>query len=82
MQEQLEHADAVIVQGHLGDAVCSALPDEPIIVDLYDPYLIENASYNDGDVFNNDLENWRNLSARGDFFLCASEQQRLLYSGF
>ena len=83
--EQLDHADAVVVQGHLGESIVAALPDTPIAVDLYDPYLIENISYAEqlgAEVFCNDLRNWVRLCERGDFFLCASEQQRLFYCGF
>lgn len=85
LNEPLIESNVVIVQGHISERVMDVLPDTPIVVDLYDPYLIENVSYHNElgpEVFNNDLRNWQRLAQRGDFFLCASEQQRLFYLGF
>lgn len=84
---QLAQAQAqfVLVQGHTAEAVINSGLNAKIIVDLYDPYLIENASYLEElgpSVFENDLRNWKALCAAGDFFLCACEAQKLFYCGF
>ncbi len=82
---QLADVDVVIVQGHTAEWVLRLDLAAKIVVDFYDPYLIENASYFEQlgpEVFANDLRTWRALCTRGDYFLCASEAQRLFYTGF
>jgi glycosyltransferase involved in cell wall biosynthesis len=77
-------ADAALVSGHAANAFFSAAPSVPVAVDLYDPYLIENFQYLDSlgaSVEENDRRALSLALARGDFFLCASEEQRLFYSG-
>ena len=76
--------DVLVVQGHVGEAVLKWADAIPVVVDLYDPYLIENAYYHEAlgtDVFESDFSSWQALLASGDFFLCANEQQKLFYSG-
>lgn len=77
--------DCVIAQGHLANAVVSEVADKPVVIDLYDPFLIENLSYfrklGEG-VFRNDHATWMHQLGHGDFFLCSSEEQRLFYMGF
>jgi glycosyltransferase involved in cell wall biosynthesis len=66
---------------------CAAATDKPVVIDIYDPYHLENLAMQAttserGDetirelvqVVNRDL-------ARGDFFLCASERQRDFWLG-
>jgi glycosyltransferase involved in cell wall biosynthesis len=77
-------ADAAVVSGHAAAAWLREVPSVPAAVDLYDPYPIENLHYaaalgeagagSDRRVFALSL-------ARGDFFLCASEEQRFFYAG-
>jgi glycosyltransferase involved in cell wall biosynthesis len=76
--------DAVVVQGHLAREVLPALRSTPVAVDLYDPFLLENMSYTavlGKGVYQTDLALLLDLCHRGDFFLCASEQQRSYYLG-
>ena len=84
-QGLFEQANVVIAQGHLCESLLDTRSDTPCVIDLYDPYLIENISYSDvlgGEIFERDFRNWHKLLREGDFFLCASEQQRLFYIGF
>ncbi len=88
--ENLAGVDAVVVQAHASERYFGALMAHglgvgpPLVVDLYDPFLINNLRYTrslgrgiyyrDRDVL------LRQLSA-GDFFLCSSEGQRMFYVG-
>jgi hypothetical protein len=85
LPEQLAKHDAVVVQGQLGNDVVLASPQIPVVIDLFDPWLIENAVYLPTlgfEAFSNDLQSWRLQMSRGDLFLCSSEEQRLYYAGF
>jgi glycosyltransferase involved in cell wall biosynthesis len=66
---------------------CFARTEKPVVIDIYDPYHLENLATTNAsveetdavvrqltDVVNRDL-------ARGDFFLCASERQRDFWIG-
>jgi glycosyltransferase involved in cell wall biosynthesis len=56
----------------------------PTVVDLYDPFIIENLHYyasRGAEVFTHDHATLIGAILRGDFFLCASEAQRLFYLG-
>lgn len=78
-------ADVIIVQGHLIDQVLDIRGNTPVVVDLYDPYLVENMSYTDvlGEgVFDRDFKSWQRMFAEGDFFICGGEEQRTFYMGF
>jgi glycosyltransferase involved in cell wall biosynthesis len=82
--------DAVVIHGHVSDWYFNALrrhqlgEGPPLVVDLYDPFLIENLQYceelgeqiywRDRGVLLRQLE-------RGDFFLASSDTQRLFYLG-
>lgn len=77
-------ADVVVLQGHVGNDFFSLGRDVPTVVDLYDPYIVENlhyASSRGGEVFEHDHATLMRSIAAGDFFLCASEAQRLFYLG-
>ena len=59
-------------------------PPIPTVVDLYDPYIIENLHYyptRGAEVFTHDHATLMQSLQRGDFFLCASDAQRLFYVG-
>lgn len=83
--EVLADADVVVAQGQLANDVVLGLPDTPVVVDLYDPWLVENLHYLDSlglDPYRNDHATWVLQLSRGDFFLCSSEEQRTYYLGF
>ncbi|MEI7773125.1 MAG: glycosyltransferase family 4 protein, partial [Chloroflexales bacterium] len=82
-------ADVALVNGYLFEAHPElGEPGPPLIIDLYDPTLLENlellraaepAERADRNRHDIDLLN-RQVTA-GDFFLCATERQRDLYIG-
>jgi len=77
--------DWVLLHGHLGNHYLSQRDDRPVVVDLYDPFLIENLHYQRDlgfDPYNTDLATWRLQMTRGDLFLCSSQEQRLYYLGW
>lgn len=77
-------ADAVIVQGHVANDLFAHGNRIPTVVDLYDPFIIENLHYfpeRGAEVFTHDHATLMASLAQGDFFLCASEAQRLFYTG-
>jgi glycosyltransferase involved in cell wall biosynthesis len=77
-------ADAAVVQGHVANDFFAHARTIPTVIDLYDPFIIENLHYYEsrgGEVFAHDHATLINSLARGDFFLCASEAQRLFYVG-
>lgn len=77
-------SDAAVVQGHFANAFFQHANAIPTIVDLYDPYIIENMHYyasRGAEVFQHDHFTLTNSLVRGDFFLCASEAQRMFYLG-
>ena len=76
--------DVVVVQGHAANDVFAHAIHVPTVVDLYDPYIIENLHYfpeRGGEVFDHDHATLLSSLANGDFFLCASDAQRLFYLG-
>ena len=77
--------EAVVAQGQLANDVVLARAGVPVVVDLYDPFLIEHLHYLPTlglDPYRNDHASWVVQLAGGDFFLCSSEEQRLFYLGF
>jgi glycosyltransferase involved in cell wall biosynthesis len=81
---ELRACDAVLVSGHAASAVFVSAPHVPVAVDWYDPFLVENFHYRAAlgeEVEANDRRAWNLAIARGDFFLCASPEQRLFYAG-
>ncbi|HSP14453.1 MAG TPA: hypothetical protein VLV78_06860 [Thermoanaerobaculia bacterium] len=79
-----EENDMAIVQGHAVNALFAHGKVLPTVVDLYDPFIIENLHYfaeRGAEVFQHDHATLMSSFARGDFFLCASEAQRLFYLG-
>jgi glycosyltransferase involved in cell wall biosynthesis len=77
-------ADVAIVQGHIANDFFAHARPIPTVVDLYDPFIIENLHYYESrgaEVFNHDHATLINSLLRGDFFLCASKSQRLFWLG-
>ncbi len=76
--------DVAIVQGHAANDFFAHARPMPTVVDLYDPFIIENLHYyasRGSEVFTHDHATLVNSLLRGDFFLCASHAQRLFYAG-
>lgn len=85
LAEILDGCDAAVAQGQLANDVVLELPQLPVAIDLYDPWLVENLSYAGTlglDPYRNDHATWVLQMSRGDFFLCSSEEQRTFYLGF
>lgn len=77
-------ADAAIVSGHAANWWFHQAPEVPVAVDLYDPFFIENLHYVatlGRATAQHDHATFDLALARGDFFLCASAEQRLFYAG-
>jgi len=77
--------DVVVAQGQLANDLLLGLPGTPAVIDLYDPWLIENLHYVGSlglDPWRNDHATWILQLSMGDFFLCSSAEQRLFYLGF
>jgi len=78
-----EH-DVAVVQGHVANEFFAHARPMPTVVDLYDPFIIENLHYFESrgpQVYAHDHATLMNSLLRGDFFLCASEAQRHFYLG-
>ena len=78
------NTDVAVVQGHAANAFFAHGRTVPTVVDLYDPFIIENLHYYENrgaEVFTHDHATLINSLQRGDFFLCASEAQRMFYLG-
>jgi glycosyltransferase involved in cell wall biosynthesis len=76
--------DVAVVQGHVATALFQHAPNIPTVVDLYDPFIVENLHYHaerGDEVFRHDHATLMDSLAHGDYFLCASEAQRLFYLG-
>lgn len=76
--------DVAVVQGHVANAFFQNAHPIPTVVDLYDPFIIENLHYyaeRGDEVFRHDHATLVASLAHGDYFLCASEAQRLFYLG-
>ncbi|MGD8439234.1 MAG: glycosyltransferase family 4 protein [Holophagae bacterium] len=82
---QAEGHDWVLLHGHLGNHYFAQRDDLPVVVDLYDPFLIENLHYHRElgfEPYRTDHATWRLQLGRGDFFLCSSADQRFFYLGW
>lgn len=82
---QADGHDWVLVHAHLGNHYLAQRDDQPVVVDLYDPFLIENLHYYvelGSEPFVNDHATWVLQLGRGDLFLCSSPEQRLYYLGW
>lgn len=77
-------SDVAVLQGHVANEFVAHAGTIPVVVDLYDPWIVENLHYFDerGDeVFLHDHATLLRSLRAGDFFLCASEAQRFFYLG-
>ena len=77
-------ADVAVVQGHAANDLFAHGRPIPSVVDLYDPFIIENLHYypqRGVEVFAHDHATLLNSLVHGDYFLCASEAQRAFYLG-
>ena len=79
-----EEHDMAVVQGHAANALFAHGKLLPTVVDLYDPFIIENLHYyseRGAEVFQHDHGTLLRSLEHGDFFLCASAAQRFFYLG-
>jgi len=77
-------ADVAVVQGHAANDFFAHARPIPTVIDLYDPFIIENLHYFESrgaEVFTHDHATLTNSLLRGDFFLCSSEAQRMFWLG-
>jgi glycosyltransferase involved in cell wall biosynthesis len=77
-------AAAALVSGHAANSWFHEVPEVPVAVDLYDPFPIENLHYAKTlgeETARHDHATLDLALSRGDFFLCASSEQRLFYAG-
>jgi glycosyltransferase involved in cell wall biosynthesis len=82
--QQSNDADVAVVQGHIANDFFAHARAIPTVVDLYDPFIVENLHYYESrgaEVFHHDHTTVLNSLQRGDFFLCASKSQRLFWLG-
>ncbi len=82
---QAEGHDWVLLHGHLGNHYLAQRDDLPVVVDLYDPFLVDNLHYWRElglKPFRTDHATWRLQMSRGDFFLCSSAEQRSYFLGW
>jgi glycosyltransferase involved in cell wall biosynthesis len=84
LAEAAGRASAALVSGHAANSWFHEVPNVPVAVDLYDPFPIENLHYArtlGEETARHDLATLALALSRGDFFLCASPEQRLFYAG-
>ena len=85
LPELLAGCEAAVAQGQLANDLLDQLPELPTVIDLYDPFLVENLTHLDSlglDPYRNDHRTWVRQLSGGDFFLCSSSEQRAYYLGF
>jgi len=79
-----EQSDVAVVQGHAANDLFAHARPIPTVVDLYDPFIVENLHYfrdRGAEVFTHDHATLVQSLVRGDLFLCASPSQRLFFLG-
>jgi len=84
LQQNSGRCDVAVVQGHVANDFFAHARAMPAVVDLYDPFIIENLHYyatRGAEVFAHDHATLINSLLHGDLFLCASEAQRHFYLG-
>jgi glycosyltransferase involved in cell wall biosynthesis len=84
LQRYTSEADVAIIQGHAANDLFAHGNPIPTVVDLYDPFIVENLHYYEtrgAEVFTHDHATLMQSLLRGDLFLCASAAQRLFYLG-
>lgn len=83
--DETSRCGAAIVQGHAANELLAHGAPLPTVVDLYDPYVVENLHYfseRGPEVYAHDHATLMRSVLRGDFFLCASQAQRTFYLGY
>ena len=80
-------SEAVVLHAHVSNLYFDQVPSgeaRPLVVDLYDPFPIENLNYfpvlGDGP-YRHDRVTLERQLRQGDLFLCSSAEQRLFYLG-
>ena len=76
--------DVIVVHGHVSNQLIDEAAEVSMVMDLYDPFLIENMHYAPelgSGVYAGDHATIDRQLRRGDFFLCATPEQRLFYLG-
>ncbi len=83
--------DAVLVSYCMGDLSVRVAEtiggDRQLILDCYVPIYVEVSARESANVedefraFEGDVDRWKNILRRGDYFLCASEAQKNYYKG-
>ena len=84
LEIETERAGVAVVQGHAANDLFAHGRPLPTVVDLYDPFIVENLHYyaqRGAEVFTHDHATLIQSLVRGDYFLCASKAQRLFYLG-
>ena len=84
MAELCRGADAVVLHGHVSNLYFAHGETRPLVVDLYDPFPVENLNYYPplGDApYLHDRATLDRQLAEGDLFLCSSREQKLFYLG-
>jgi glycosyltransferase involved in cell wall biosynthesis len=89
LRDAAAEADVAIVSGYvLHEYPFLKQIDAPLVVDLYDPFIIENLHFHAQRtpaervaIHRNDLAVLNGLIQAGDFYLCASEKQRDYWIG-
>ena len=84
LQRYTAEVDVAVVQGHVANDLFAHGSAIPTVVDLYDPFIIENLHYYESrgaEVFTHDHATLMQSLQRGDLFLCASSAQRFFYLG-
>lgn len=76
--------DVAVIQGHVANDFFAHAAEIPTVVDLYDPWIVENFHYHrshGSEVFEHDRATLLRSIDGADLFLCASTAQRLFYAG-
>jgi glycosyltransferase involved in cell wall biosynthesis len=84
IRDTSDAADVAVVQGHAANDYFAHARRIPTVVDLYDPFIVENLHYyatHGPQVFAHDHATIATSLRHGDLFLCASPAQRLFYLG-
>ncbi len=89
LAELCRAADAVVLHAHVSNeyfahALQEDAEERPLVIDLYDPFPIENLNYFStlGDEpYRHDRATLERQLDHGDLFLCSSDEQRLFYLG-
>ncbi len=84
LAELCRSSEAVVLHGHVSNNYFEHGATRPLVVDLYDPFPIENLNYFTvlGDrPYRHDRATLERQLRQGDLFLCSSQEQRLFYLG-